>query len=122
MYTFYFRILRADTDSFDVLREVYLTEKAFEMGPSDVIGQTFVCSDLVYAENEYVNVSSGDYIAVYIPSLSKPLRVVGDDIPGSMLYTTPFRVSQLFFPTTLSRASLDPVENRALHISANIGK
>ena len=64
MYTFYFRILRADTDSY-VLRDVYLMQKAFEIGPSDVIGQTFVCSDL------------GDYIAVYIPSLSKPLIVVG---------------------------------------------
>ena len=121
LYRFYLRIYREEPGN--SLTQLHQREIGTEIGPSDVGGQSLLCLNHTYAENEYINVLEGDYIAVYIPTLFEQLDVVGTDIPGLTLYSDSRNSgTQFFFSSTILFSDLNAVQNTAIHISANVGK
>lgn len=115
----YFRLFHYDPVE-DTLRLVYTLDKMFQL--ENTGHSSFSCINHYYDENEIVDVYEGDHMAVYLPSLSRPLYVVGKNIPGMTLYKdTRSRRSQ-FYSTTLEKTSLMAVDGMAIHISADIGE
>ena len=117
-HMFYLRIYRRESE---VLERVHLMEKEV-MGPSESSSQSFICREHIYASGEYVPVLEGDIIAVYLPSLTRALEVVGTNIPGVSLYKDTRFITTQAFSTTVTESSLEEMPNTALHFSAVIGK
>ena len=119
-YHAYLRVYRNDSNN--VLQRVHQVNMDVRLSSSQVGSDTFMCMGDILTESAYLNVSMGDYLAVYIPTLSEALQIVGDQVPQSMLYrdTRPFL--QPFTRNTVQFVKLQRVDGGFLHLQADIGK
>ena len=117
-YRIFFRIFRHDPET-DILRQTHFLERVFTVNDPR---RSFLCEDHYYSGSENVYVLTGDYVAVYIPSLSEPLPVLGRKLPGMRVYEDKRGITSAFFSTTIPRSTLEAVEDMAIHVSAEIGK
>ena len=117
-YKVYFRVYRNESE--DQLVRVHQVETSLQMRPQDGRDTAILCMDDVLQQDQYLNVSQGDYLAAYIPTLSPPLFIVGTNTPGSLYRDT--RLLSSFSSTTVPRWSLVEVQNTAFHLFADVGK
>ena len=114
----YFRIFRYDPEE-GILRQTHFLDRNFHVGEAR---QSFMCLNHYYDVTENVFVLSGDYVAVYIASLSPPLPVLGTNIPRMKVYRDMRIITTQFFSTTVSLSMLEPQEDTVFHVSAEISK
>ena len=79
----------------------------------------FLCVDITLAESEYVSVTQGDVLGVYMPG-TRGLRMIAMDQTGNRLHHSPavLDVSQL---TQITLDSTQEMIDHALHLTADIG-
>ena len=79
-----------------------------------------MCNSLDQAAS--MNVSNGDYLAAYMPTLSQPLLVVGGQIAQSVVYVDTRSFPQPFDSDTVPLSVLQGVEGAFFHLHADVGK
>ena len=114
----FFRIFRYEPVG-DVLRQTHVLDRSFNVREDR---RSFMCKNHYYSEEENVYVEPGDYIAVYIPSLSAPLPILGRNLPAMRVYGDTRSITTQFFSTTIPQSALVSMENKAIHVSADISK
>ena len=113
----FFRIFRYDPEG-GVLRQTHILDRSFSLQETR---RSFICRTHFYDGSENVYVLSGDYVVVYLPTLSPHLPVLGNNIPGMRVYEDKRHVTS-FFSTTIYQSMLKVIEDTAFHVSAEISK
>ena len=117
-YTAYFRVYRSKSG--DKLQRIHEVQTSLALSPQDGRNVSFICMDDVLEQEQYLNVSQGDYLAAYIPTLLPPLFIVGTNTPGSLYRDN--RIFLSFSSQQVSMSNLVEVENTSLHLFADVGK
>lgn len=120
-YHVYLRVYRNDTSY--QLRRIHDESVAVELTLAQVGTNTFVCTSYHLNETDYLNVSMGDYLAAYIPTINgRPLWIVGGNRPQSLLHWDTRGFLESFnFPTVLF-SDLQEIGGGILHLYADVGK
>ena len=117
-YTAYFRVYRSEGG--DKLQRIHEVQTSLALSPQDGGNASFICMDDVLEQEQYLNVSQGDYLAAYIPTLFPPLFIVGTNTPGSLYRDN--RIFLSFSSQQVFMSNLVQVENTSLHLFADVGK
>lgn len=118
VYRAYFRVYRRKGGN--KLQRIHEVQRSLALGPQDGRNASFICMDDELEQEQYLNVSQGDYLAAYIPTLLPPLLIVGANTPGSL-----FRDNRIFLAFSSQEVSLSNLvaqENTTLHLHASVGK
>ena len=83
---------------------------------------SFLCTSENLSQEEYLSVQAGDYLAAYIPILTEPLQIVGNEVPQSALFRDTRIFPQPFTLSTVPLSELERVEGGFLHLQADVGK
>ena len=113
----YFRVYRNESTS--QLRQVYHMTMNIEL---DVGLEPFRCASNSLEAREYLSVEVGDYLAVYLPTLIRPLLVVGYAAPQLLLYRDRRRFPEPFTSNDIPFSELEGLPGSLLHLQADVGK
>ena len=119
-YHVYFRVYR--NDSANRFRRIHELPIELVLSNSQDQMDPFLCMSKSLVAGEYLRVEAGDYIAVYLPTLSRPLLVVGHAAPQLMLYRDNRQFPEPFIQGSVPLARLEGLAGRFLHLQADVGK
>ena len=119
-YHVYFRVYR--NQSVNQLRQIHQVAMEIELSDPQEQIDPFLCMSKSLAAEDYLRVEAGDYLAVYLPTLSSPLLVVGQAAPQLMLYRDNRRFPQPFTEDPVPLSRLDGLAGGFLHLQADVGK
>lgn len=118
-YTSYFRVYR--NISATELQRVHDVETSLPLTERQVRRDSFLCYENMLEQDQYLDVLEGDILAAYLPTLFPPLLLVGTDTQRKLYFDTRI-FGTPFAAQTLPRASLAAINNRVIHLYADVGK
>lgn len=119
-YRVYLRVYRNNSDS--QLEQVHQVVKDIPLNPQQLGSNTFMCMSDILNEGDYLSVSAGDYLATYIPTVSQPLQIVGNNVSKSFLYRDTRDLVPSFTFTRVGFSDLEAIDGGFLHLRADVGK
>lgn len=119
-YRVYLRVYRNNSNS--QLERVHQVVKDIRLNSQQVRGNSFVCMSDFLNEGDYLNVSAGDYLATYIPTVSQPLQIVGNNASKSFLYRDARDLLPSFTLRIVEFSDLEVIDGGFLHLHADVGK
>lgn len=119
-YRVYLRVYRNRNPN--QLEQVHQVVKDIPLSSQEVGSNSFVCMSDLLNEEDYLNVSAGDYLATYIPTVSRPLQIVGNNVLKSFLYRDTRDFLTSFTSTRVRLSDLEVMNGGFLHLHADIGK
>ena len=116
----YFRVYR--NQSINQLSQIHQVAMEIELrNPQDQI-DPFLCMSKSLDPEDYLRVEAGDYLAVYLPTLSWALLVVGQAAPQLMLYRDNRQFPGPFTENSVPLSRLDGLAGGFLHLQGDVGK
>ena len=119
-YHIHLRVYR--NQSADQLFRIHQVTLEYELRRSQVETDSFLCVNKSLDADNYLSVETGDYLAVYLPTLSQPLLAVGYAAPQLMLYRDIRRFPDPFTQNTVLFSQLNGIAGGFLHLQADVGK
>lgn len=119
-YRVYLRVYRNNSNS--QLEQVHQVVKDIPLNSQQVGSNTFMCMIDILNEGDYLSVSAGDYLAAYIPTVSQPLQIVGNNVSKSFLYRDTRDLVPSFTFTRVGFSDLEAIDGGFLHLRADVGK
>ena len=116
----YFRVYR--NQGAGQLRQMHQMSMDIELSNSQDQTAPFLCMTKSLRTEEYLRVEAGDYLAVYLPTLSRPLLVVGHSAPQLILYRDSRQFPDPFTQSSVPLSQLDQLAGGFLHLQADVGK